>query len=223
MRSTSCLAVYVLVGSLLAILLGCGLGQKTTTLSLATTPTSIQAGTQMVFTALISHNNGQFLGATWTLTSNGSRCDSSCGTLSNSQNSGSQGNGDTATITYSAPMVPPAKAVTITATSVENTSSSQSDTFSVTAVAQPLAITPMTFPPISVNKAYGPVALQATGGVPPYVMWSIIGGGLPPGGTMDQNGNLSGTPTATGTFLFTVQVQDSVGAAAMANFTITVQ
>jgi hypothetical protein len=44
-----------------------------------------------------------------------------------------------------------------------------------------------------------------------------------PGGTMDQNGNLSGTPTATGTFLFTVQVQDSVGAAAMANFTITVQ
>src|SRR5579863_147549 len=58
---------------------GCSIGQKTTTLALQTTPSSIPAGTQaFVFTAYISHNNGNFAGAKWTLTSNGTACTPGC-------------------------------------------------------------------------------------------------------------------------------------------------
>jgi hypothetical protein len=121
-----------LLATLIVSLTACNIGGKTTTLSLQTTPTTIAAGTQVVFTATISHNNGQFLGANWTLASSGVACPSACGTLSNPTNTGSSGNGDTATITYTAPAVAPApNSVTITATSVENPNSSGADTFTI--------------------------------------------------------------------------------------------
>jgi hypothetical protein len=114
--------------------IGCNIGQKTTTLALQNTPSSIPAGTQAyVFTAVISHNNGKFMGASWALTSNGSTCSPGCGTLGKSTNTGSQGNGDTSTIPYNAPPTAPnPNSVTITATSVENPSSSGTDTFTIT-------------------------------------------------------------------------------------------
>jgi hypothetical protein len=113
---------------------GCNIGQKTTTLTLNPVPSSIQAGTQAVFSAYIDHNNGNFDGATFTLTSNGTACSPDCGTLSGYTNAGSSGNGDTATITYTAPATPPnPNSVTVTATSIENTSSSGTGTFSITA------------------------------------------------------------------------------------------
>jgi hypothetical protein len=112
---------------------GCNIGKKTTTLTLETTPTSIPAGTQVVFTAYIDHNNGNFAGANFTLTSNGIACSAACGTLTGYTNSGSQGNGDNATITYTAPAtIPTPNSVTITATSVENPSSSGVDVFTIT-------------------------------------------------------------------------------------------
>ncbi len=53
------------------------------------------------------------------------------------------------------------------------------------------------------------VALNRTGGEPPYA-WSVIGGSLPPGVGLDPNtGVLSGTPTVFGVYPFTVQVTDS--------------
>jgi hypothetical protein len=48
----------------------------------------------------------------------------------------------------------------------------------------------------------------ATGGLQPYV-WSVSSGSLPLGLTMSNDGVISGTPTTTGTFNFTVQVVDS--------------
>jgi hypothetical protein len=127
-----------LVCSLLLLLcagsIGCNIGQKTTTLVLQTTPSSIPAGTQaFVFTAVISHNNGNFAGANWALTSNGSACSPGCGTLGAPTNVGSPGNGDTSTVPYNAPPTPPTpNSVTITATSVENPKSSGTDTFTIT-------------------------------------------------------------------------------------------
>ena len=50
--------------------------------------------------------------------------------------------------------------------------------------------------------------LSASGGVGPYT-WSVAAGSLPPGMTLDASGNLSGYPTAPGTFAFSAQVTDS--------------
>ncbi|MGA2903137.1 MAG: Ig domain-containing protein [Candidatus Korobacteraceae bacterium] len=50
--------------------------------------------------------------------------------------------------------------------------------------------------------------LIATGGVTPYT-WTITAGTLPPGLSVTSDGIISGTPTTTGTFDFTVQVVDS--------------
>lgn len=52
-----------------------------------------------------------------------------------------------------------------------------------------------------------------TGGFPPYT-FSVTGGSLPSGLTLSSSGTLSGTPSATGTFNYTVQVVDSTGTAA---------
>lgn len=49
--------------------------------------------------------------------------------------------------------------------------------------------------------------LTATGGVTPYV-WTLQGT-LPPGLTLSPGGTITGTPTATGVFPFTVQAVDS--------------
>src|SRR5262249_37865238 len=54
-------------------------------------------------------------------------------------------------------------------------------------------------------------ALTATGGTPPDT-WSVIGGSLPPGGTLSAARILSRIPSTSGTFNATVQVKDSGGA-----------
>ncbi len=62
---------------------------------------------------------------------------------------------------------------------------------------------------------------SAAGGTPPYT-FSGKSGGYPPGLTLSSTGVLSGTPTATGTYIFSVTVQDHVGASSSAPFTLTI-
>lgn len=52
--------------------------------------------------------------------------------------------------------------------------------------------------------------LVAAGGVGPYT-WTLVSGTLPPGLTLNPDGSITGTPTATGTFVFVVHVVDSDG------------
>jgi hypothetical protein len=60
------------------------------------------------------------------------------------------------------------------------------------------------------------------GGVPPW-RWSHAGGVLPPGLAVQASpGRVLGTPTAAGTFTFTVRVDDSGGQSATRQFTIVV-
>jgi hypothetical protein len=71
----------------------------------------------------------------------------------------------------------------------------------------PLTITTTALPDGSLVSSYD-VTLQATGGTPPLA-WSQTGN-FPPGLTLQTNGKIIGTPTMTGMFDFTVQVDDSV-------------
>ncbi len=88
----------------------------------------------------------------------------------------------------------------------------------------PLLITTSSLPAGTVNIPYS-ATLSVTGGVPPYT-WSVAQGRLPNGLTLNaSSGAISGTPTAAGTFNFTVQVSDSESppATAVAPLSITVQ
>ena len=64
-----------------------------------------------------------------------------------------------------------------------------------------------------VGVAYAPVALRASGGVQPY-RWSVAGGALPPGVSLGSDGSVSGNPTSSGHFTFTIQAADSGDATA---------
>jgi Putative Ig domain len=64
-------------------------------------------------------------------------------------------------------------------------------------------------------------ALSAVGGTPPY-SWSLVSGSLPPGLTLSTTGTISGTPTALGSFAFTVKATDSVGGTSTQALTITI-
>jgi len=48
---------------------------------------------------------------------------------------------------------------------------------------------------------------QSNGGISP-IAWTLVSGQLPAGLTLNSNGTLTGTPTATGSFTFTVQAGD---------------
>src|SRR5215831_21296936 len=63
--------------------------------------------------------------------------------------------------------------------------------------------------------------LSASGGTAPHT-WRISTGQLPPGLTLAPSGQISGTPTAGGTFDFTATVQDSAGQTASKKFGLTI-
>ncbi len=63
--------------------------------------------------------------------------------------------------------------------------------------------------------------LTSTGGTIP-LMWSISSGTLPAGLSLSSSGNISGTPTANGTYNFTVQVADAYSVTATQALSITV-
>ena len=67
-------------------------------------------------------------------------------------------------------------------------------------------ITPTPLPAGEVSVSYSTV-FQSSGGTRPQ-SWSLVSGTIPPGTTLDSSGVLSGIPTQTGVFDFTVNVSD---------------
>jgi len=63
--------------------------------------------------------------------------------------------------------------------------------------------------------------LAATGGTPSYT-WALISGALPTGLTLSSNGTITGTPSSTGTFNFTVRVTDSISTMVTRQLAMTV-
>ncbi|HXO38440.1 MAG TPA: Ig domain-containing protein, partial [Candidatus Acidoferrum sp.] len=114
---------------------------------------------------------------------------------------------------------------TFTVQATDSGSPSQSAPRTLTLrVAAPLVITTGSLPGAKYGVAFTQT-LAASGGISPYV-WSLAAGSgsLPTGLTLSATGVLSGTPTANGTFSFTVQVADVGGPQQVAtkSFSITV-
>ncbi len=82
---------------------------------------------------------------------------------------------------------------------------------SIVVARSKLAITSSTLPSGGIGTSYT-TSLQASGGTPSY-NWAILSGSLPAGLTLAPSGVISGTPTANGTFSFTVAVADSANPA----------
>ena len=83
-----------------------------------------------------------------------------------------------------------------------------------------LTIVNSSFPIGNVGVVYPAQTLQATGGTAPYA-WSV-GGQLPPGLSVNPVGVLSGTPTAPGTFPFSLIVVDSRQTSASRAVSVTI-
>jgi uncharacterized protein (TIGR03437 family) len=76
--------------------------------------------------------------------------------------------------------------------------------------------------PNGVLNSFYRQSLEVTGGTAPLT-YSVNGGNLPTGITIDPNsGLLSGTPTVAGPFNFTIQVKDSAGNVATQSFAVTI-
>ena len=88
-------------------------------------------------------------------------------------------------------------------------------------VVSPVAITtPSPALPEGATGTTYTMAFAANGGVPPYTWTST--GTLPPGLTLGQNGILSGTPTAGGTFSFTIKASDMLGLVSSMPYTVVI-
>ncbi|MDR6642731.1 outer membrane autotransporter protein [Luteibacter sp. 1214] len=93
-------------------------------------------------------------------------------------------------------------------------------TYAVTVSAPTITVAPVTLPNPTVGVAYSQT-ISASGGTAPYT-FAITAGALPAGMTLAGGGALSGTPTAAGTFNFTVTATDNGGFTGSRAYTITV-
>jgi hypothetical protein len=84
----------------------------------------------------------------------------------------------------------------------------------------PYFVTPPALPDGIVNQAYSQIISSARGAAP--VTYSIVSGNLPPGLSLNSGGVLSGAPTSTGSFSFTVSATDNAGAVNSQVFTLSI-
>ncbi|MBI3682288.1 MAG: putative Ig domain-containing protein [Acidobacteria bacterium] len=96
-----------------------------------------------------------------------------------------------------------------------------SRTFTMAINSPAFSISTSTLPNAATGAPYNQT-LSASGGAPP-LQWTTSLGSLPPGLALNQaTGVISGTPSAGGSYTFTVRVQDATGASATRQFTLIV-
>jgi hypothetical protein len=110
---------------------------------------------------------------------------------------------------------------TIVATDAAHSSLTGTQQYTVT-VNKAVALTPPTLPVATVGDAYSQ-KLTATGGSGTgYTFALASGSSLPTGFTLSSAGLLSGNPTASGKFTFTILITDSSGATGTKTYTLTI-
>jgi hypothetical protein len=78
-----------------------------------------------------------------------------------------------------------------------------------------------TLPSGTITQQYN-YPLEATDGTPPYT-WALSHGALPTSLTLAAGGSISGTPTATGVFLFILNLTDSKGKSRLCAFSMEIK
>ena len=161
------------------------------------TQTNIDVGQSEKFTATVE-NDSSAEGVTWSCSGAG-LTGSACGTFTGTT---------TSAATYNAPSSVSAKlSITVTATSVADATKTSSV---VVMISPPPGITTTTLTNATPNANYS-ATLQATGGAG-TLTWTVASGSLPTGLSLSNSGVITGDPTVSGTFSFTVQATDSSAA-----------
>jgi hypothetical protein len=109
---------------------------------------------------------------------------------------------------------------TFTVTATDTVGASAMQSFTVT-INPAVVITTTTLPNWTVNVAGYSQTISATGGTGGNT-FSAPAASLPTGLTLSSSGVLSGTPTAAGSYTFTVMATDTVGATATQTYTVVI-
>jgi len=145
--------------------------------------------------------------------------------VTGSENSGVTWSASAGSITtggvYTAPSVTSVTTAVVTATSKADSKGQGTATLVIQPASSPtLAITSTSLPDGATGSAYA-AGFTASGGTQPY-SWTISAG-LPPGLNLTaNNGELSGMPSAAGTYGFTVKVTDAKSQAVQKAFALNV-
>ena len=102
----------------------------------------------------------------------------------------------------------------------DSTSGESSQTYTLT-MSPPVAITNSTLANWPANQAGYNQTISTTGGTG-TTTFATTTGTLPTGLTLSSSGVLSGTPTAAGSYTFTVTATDAVGASASQSYTVSI-
>ncbi|MGD9479398.1 putative Ig domain-containing protein [Shinella sp. G-2] len=109
---------------------------------------------------------------------------------------------------------------TYTATNVTGTSSAATVTITVSAPTLVFSPAAGALPAATVGSAYNQT-FTASNGTAPY-SYAVTSGALPGGLTLSAAGDISGTPTASGTYGFAVTATDTYGAAGTETYSLAV-
>jgi uncharacterized repeat protein (TIGR01451 family) len=107
---------------------------------------------------------------------------------------------------------------TVTATDASGCSGARAYTISV--CVSPVTLSPAGLPAGSLGSPYSQT-VTASGGTAPYA-FAVSSGALPEGMTLSPSGVLSGTPTASGDFSFTITATDTGGCPGAREYTLLV-
>lgn len=154
-------------------------------ISVAVSPSTanVQKGSTKQFTAVVTVQGGASETVTWNVNSTNGSTISASGLLT---------------------VAAGEAALTLTVTATSTVDSTKFGSATITVIIPPVspAITTTALPNGTVGTAYTQT-LNATGDTP--ITWSLDSGALPDGLTLSANGVISGTPTASSTFSFTVR------------------